>query len=86
MARRSPKVPWSQTQEGVTAYEIARANAQRLANESGFDIGLEANDLFREWRTMALPRRENRRGFELQCEVVSCESLDRCQPGHGPRS
>jgi hypothetical protein len=24
-------------------------------------------------------------GHELTCEVVSCESLDRCQPGHGPK-
>jgi hypothetical protein len=31
-----------------------------------------------------LPQRKNRYGFELRCEVVECENLDRCQPGHGP--
>jgi hypothetical protein len=84
MKRASKKIPWSQTAEGQAAYDVARAAMQAAANADGFDRGIEANDLFKEWRIFTLPRRENRTGFELRCEVVSCEDLSKCQPGHGP--
>ncbi len=85
MAKRQPKVPWSATPAGIDAYVKARAHAQVAANGDGIDRGLEANDLFKQWHTFMLPQRKNRYGHELRCEVVSCENLDRCQPGHGPR-
>jgi len=86
MAKRRTKDPtaWLETDEGQARYRAARAEAQKRANETGFDIGLERNDLFKTFSTFMLPRRENRTGHELRCEVVSCENLDRCQPGHGP--
>lgn len=65
-------------------YQTARAEAQAKANATGFDHGLERNDLFKSFRVFMLPRRENRCGHELRCEVVSPERLDACQPGHGP--
>ena len=77
-------VPWSQTPAGHTAYLAARADAQAAANKDGFDRRIEANDVFREGMVGMLPRREHRFGFEARCEVVSCEDLSRCQPGHGP--
>lgn len=89
MARRhhhgSAKALWRDTPAGQAAYVVKRAEAQALANQHGYDVGLQVNELFKYWSTHALPRRENRAGWELQCEVVSCENLDRCQPGHGPR-
>lgn len=85
MAKRARKIPWSETSAGIEAYVATRAKAQAEANRDGFDRGLEANDLFKQWTYRMLPQRRNRYGHELQCEVVSCENLDRCQPGHGPR-
>jgi hypothetical protein len=85
MARKDPTA-WRSTPEGLAKYETMRAAAQQLANEHGYDIGIECNDLFKTWRSMALPMRQHRQGFELACEVVMCEDLDRCQPGHGPRA
>ena len=85
MPKRQAKMPWSQTSAGVDAYIAKRAEAQAAANRDGFDCGLEANDLFKHWNVFMLPQRRNRTGHELRCEVVSCENLDRCQPGHGPR-
>ena len=85
MRRRTATVAWSQTAEGYAFYLGARALMQAAANADGFDRGIEANDVMRIWTTFMLPRRENRRGFELRCEVVSCEDLAKCQPGHGPR-
>ncbi len=85
MAKRARKIPWSETPAGIDAYVVARAKAQADANRDGMDRGLEANDLFKSYRSFILPQRKNRYGHELQCEVVSCENLDRCQPGHGPR-
>ena len=84
-AMRSIKatVDWAQTLEGDQKYREARAEAQRKANESGFDHGLERNDLFEDFHVFMLPRRENRYGHELRCEVVSCEFPAKCQPGHG---
>lgn len=82
---RARKLAWSESPAGHAAYVAARAQAQAAANADGFDRGIEANDLFRSWHVFMLPQRKNRCGHEIRCEVVSCESLDRCQPGHGPR-
>jgi hypothetical protein len=75
---------WTLTPEGDAKYRAARAQAQQRANELGFDHGLERNDLFKTFHIFVLPRRENRFGHELRCEVVSPENLAKCQPGHGP--
>lgn len=64
-------------------YVNAREEAQRAANASGLDYGVERNEAG-GYFAHCLPRREHRRGFELRCEVVSCEDLERCAPGHGP--
>jgi hypothetical protein len=66
-------------------YGQARAAAQKTANELGMDVGLEHNPLFKEYRSFLLPRKENRRGFELRCEVVSPENAAKTMPGHGFR-
>jgi hypothetical protein len=86
MNRVTKKDPttWRFSAEGQRAYIACRAEAQIAANADGFDRGLEANDVFKTFRHFMLPRRENRCGHELQCEVVSCENLERCQTGHGP--
>lgn len=85
MARaRKTVAHWSDSVEGRTAYIASRAVAQEIANRTGFDIGIECNELFKTWNTWTLPQRRNRNGHELRCEVVSCENLDHCQPGHGP--
>ncbi len=87
MARRAKADPtaWLSTNAGQAAYGRARREAQAKANETGYDHGLERNDLFKTFSVRILPRRENRTGHELRAEVVSCENLDRCKPGHGPR-
>lgn len=85
---RRPKVPavdWASTALGQAAYREARARAQELANSLGFDHGLERNDLFKSWHVFMLPQHSNRYGHETRCEVVMCENLEKCQPGHGPR-
>lgn len=64
---------WRDTPTGRAAYLAARAEAQALANETGLDYGIEANDLFKQWRTFMLPRKENRAGHELRCEIVLSE-------------
>lgn len=64
---------WRDTPAGRAAYLATRAEAQARANETGHDYGLEANDLFRRWRVFMLPRKENRAGHELHCEVVLSE-------------
>lgn len=77
--------PWRETPDGQRAYREARAKAQALANDTGFDFGLECSDLYKEWRTFMLPMRQNRTGHELRCEVVMCENMAKCQLGHGCR-
>ncbi len=71
-------------ESNFSTYEEARAEAQRRANETGFDIGVELNDVFKNFSVFMLPRRENRCGHELKCEVVMAEDLTKCQDGHGP--
>ncbi len=63
-------------------YDEAKAHARAQANALGFDYGIE-RDAF-GYRAFMLPRRENRRGHELRCEVVSCDDITRAQAGHGP--
>ncbi len=68
-------------------YRAARAEAQLAANADGLDRGIERVCMLgslHQYRVSVLPRRENRQGHELRCEVISCEDLARCQPGHGP--
>ena len=85
MSRRRVLIDWQETEPGRLRYAAAKLRAQRHANETGFDFGVEANDFERDYRVFMLPRRENRYGFELRCEVVSCSDLSKCQEGHGPR-
>lgn len=63
-------------------YERVKADAQRKADESGHDYGVERHAF--GYHCFMLPRRENRYGHELRCEVVHCSTLAKCQPGHGP--
>lgn len=84
MARKTAKIDWKETDDGRRKYASAREEAQRKANANGFDHGIEANDTFREFVVFILPQKVNRRGFELRCEVVSCDDVARCQAGHGP--
>lgn len=78
------KIDWRQTPDGCTKYVARRAEALSRANLTGFDHGLEANNMFKDYSIMMLPRRENRRGYELRVEVVHPEDLARTRPGHGP--
>lgn len=66
-----------------TEYVAARERAQKVANATGMDVGLELNRLLKIWTYRLLPRKENRYGYELRCEVVSPEDISRTQPGHG---
>ncbi len=66
----------------MSQYDAAKAAAQKSANESGFDYGVEK--LGTEFRSFMLPQKRNRCGHELRCEVVSSTDLAKCQPGHGP--
>ena len=85
MPKKKDPTAWRNLAHAIEAYKRLRFEAQAAANNDGFDRGIEANDLFQHWNMFRLPRRENRCGHELRCEVVSCEILDRCQPGHGPK-
>ena len=49
--------------------EVKKA-AQAQADSTGMDVGIEWNSLFSYYRSFLLPRKQNRCGFELQCEVV----------------
>lgn len=76
---------WSDTDDCTRKYREARQAAQAAANADGYDRGLERNDLFKSFSFHMLPRRENRYGHELRVEVVSCENIANCKPGHGPK-
>lgn len=86
--KRTKKDPgaWANTPEGLEKYRQTRAALQKQANETGFDYGLERNDIFKEFTTFLMPSKGNRYGHYLRCEVVSCEILEKCQKGHGPGS
>ena len=83
-ARRARKDPtaWRSTPEGHTKYIAARDEAQRKANEFGYDYGLEANDLFKSFHVFMLPSAANRAVHELRCEVV--HPMTATKSGHGP--
>jgi hypothetical protein len=85
-ARKPRKDPtaWRSTPEGHTKYLAARDEAQKKANEFGYDYGLEANDLFKSFHVFMLPSAQHRAGHELRCEVVHPMSLSGAKPGHGP--
>ena len=61
-------------------YHEVRAAAQAEADQLGFDYGLEFNKLFKTFNAFMLPKRENRYGHELLCEVVYSNNP---KPGHG---
>jgi hypothetical protein len=50
-------------------------------------MGIEKNTMFptHTYRVFMLPRRENRCGYELRCEVISAEDIKVQKPGHGLR-
>jgi hypothetical protein len=66
-------------------YKKVREAAQKLANATGHDYGISYNVLFKTYSTRMLPQRQNRYDRDLTCEVVSCEDLERCKPGYGPK-
>jgi len=82
--RRRATVDWTSTPAGHTKYVERRAEAQRRANETGMDHGLERNDLFKDFQISMLPAKKYRAGHELSVEVVHPEDLSKVQPGHGP--
>ena len=53
-------------------YSAAKADAQKRANDSQRDVGLEwlGEGVMAHWHVFGLPNPENRYGFELRCEVV----------------
>ena len=57
--------------------------AQRAADADGYNRGIEANDLMKEWHVFMLPQKKNRCGHELRCEVVSAMDVTKQKPGHG---
>jgi hypothetical protein len=72
------------TAEKHARYLVARAEAQRLANDAarttpdysrkgGCDWGLEYNELFNTFSFRRLPLPHNRYGHELRMEVVRPE-------------
>jgi len=86
MARKAKKtVPAYETAAFQERYPAAKAEAQAKADATGYDHGLEYNELFKSFSVRMLPNRENRCGHELRCEVVSCSDFSKCKPGHGPR-
>jgi hypothetical protein len=85
-AQKADPTAWRQTPAGLEKYRAARAEAQRQANTYGYDYGIEWRDTFQEVAYFMLPAKHNRYGHETQCEVVMCEDLARCQPGHGSQA
>ncbi len=75
MKTRKQSTPWHLTPAAHASYLVARAEAQARANETGRDIGLEANDLFKTWHSFMLPAPQFRNGHELRCEVVRSEKV-----------
>lgn len=62
-------------------YSEAARKAQSFADATGFDYGIEK--VWNGWRVFLLPRKENRAGIELRCEVRSCSDINRQREGHG---
>ena len=65
-------------------YAEAIEQAQQRADASGRDYGVAHNALLHGYYVVPLPRRENRYGAEVRCEIV-CPSTW-AEPGHGPVS
>lgn len=63
-------------------YQEASQAAQKAADTTGFDHGVEK--IGSEYRFWILPPKGRRFGFELKCEVRYCSDLNKCRPGHGP--
>lgn len=74
---------WKKTPEGDAKYRKAREEAQRLADTSGQDYGIEANDYAKKYFVKPLPPIQYRFGHELRIEVVSPMDPAKCKPGHG---
>ena len=64
-------------------YQEARAEAQKRADESGSDFGVEKDAFGFHW--LGLPMVQHRFGHELRCEVVHAMTGP-YQPGHGPEA
>lgn len=64
-------------------YEEAKKEAQRKANETGFDHGVHEHAF--GYSCFMLPQKKNRFGSDLRCEVVSCMDYEKQQPGHGDK-
>ncbi len=65
-----------------TNYEAAWAEARRRADLTGFDHGLQDLGPHGGWTVFCLPRKRNRSGHELTCEVV-CPLARLPREGHG---
>jgi hypothetical protein len=81
---RKDPTAWRSTPEGHAKYLAARDEAQKKANEFGYDYGLEANDFFKSFHVFMLPSAQHRAGHELRCEVV--HPMTTTQAGHGPEA
>jgi hypothetical protein len=81
---RTKQSSWKDSEEADAKYRARRAEAQKLANEDGFDRLLTTNDFARDFLIHMLPQKANRYGRDLDGEVVMCENLSKCQKGHGP--
>ncbi len=81
--KRKAKNQWQDTPAAHAKYRAVRDEAQKRANETGFDYGIEANDIFHTYSCFLLPDKSHRFGHELKCEVVSSEKGN-IQPGYGP--
>jgi len=68
-----------------TSYTAAAAYAQKQADETGFDFGVEdlSGPLGKSFSVFMLPGKQYRSGHELRCEVRSCTNPDKMRKGHG---
>jgi len=82
-AKQDPTA-WRYTEKARETYTAAKLVAQARANETGFDHGIEWNDVFKACSVRMLPSKQHRSGSELRCEVVMCSDISKCQKGHGP--
>jgi hypothetical protein len=64
-------------------YQDALERAHKLADLTRMDQGIERNRLLGGFSVFMLPRRENRYGFELRCEVVHPAPGLTAHEGHG---
>lgn len=59
-------------------YEQAWSAAYAMAAKTGIDVGIELSNVLHPhgYRTFFLPKKENRSGHEIQCEVVLAPPRD----------